>query len=130
MRTKLPDLDDTIVALSSAAGPGGRAIVRLSGRRAADIVHTLCADFDKVCSTRGHFFLGKLRLPNFHAPIAADIYYFVAPRTYTGQDVVEIHLLSAMPIVEALIAECFAPAHGPLKGANSRCAPSWPASSI
>ncbi len=106
IQTKLPDLDDTIVALSSAAGPGGRAIVRLSGRRAADIAQALCADFDKARREPGHFFKGKLRLPAFQTPIVADIYHFVAPHTYTGQDVVEIHLLSSMAIVEVTIAEC------------------------
>ena len=36
-RGRLPDLEDTIVALASVAGPGARAIVRLSGKAAAKI---------------------------------------------------------------------------------------------
>ena len=42
---KLPDLNDTIVALSSAPGPGARAIVRLSGRRAGAIAGAACPEF-------------------------------------------------------------------------------------
>jgi tRNA modification GTPase len=103
-QARLPDFDDTIVALSSAAGVAARAIVRLSGRRAAGIVAALCPDFDKIAA--GRFFSGALHLPNFHAPVPADVYHFVAPRTYTGQDVVEIHTISCQPIVDELIAEC------------------------
>ncbi len=103
-RTQLPDLDDTIVALSSVAGPGARAIVRMSGRRAMPIIAALCPEFTKLFP--GRFFQGNLHLPCFHAPIPADIYHFTAPRTYTGQDVVEIHLISCAPIIEVLIAQC------------------------
>ena len=103
-QTKLPDLDDTIVALSSAAGPAVRAIVRLSGRRASAIVRAVCPAFDTLAA--GRFLQGALRLPSFHAPIPADVYHFVAPRTYTGQDVVEIHTISCQPIVDELIAVC------------------------
>ena len=103
-QAKLPDLDDTIVALSSAAGLAPRAIVRMSGRAAPRIAKAFCPEFDSL--PVGRFFQGKLRLANFHAPIQADIYHFVAPRTYTGQDVVEIHTISCQPIVDLLISEC------------------------
>lgn len=102
-KTKLPDPNDTIVALSSAGGVGARAIVRLSGRRSAAIVVAVCADFAPL---PGRFFRGALRLPSFHAEIPADIYHFAAPRSYTGQDVVEIHTLACGPIVDSLIAAC------------------------
>jgi tRNA modification GTPase len=102
--TKLADLDDTIVALSSAVGPAMRAIVRLSGRSALAIVQKVCPDHEM--QPAGRFFQGSLQLPSFHSPIPADVYHFVAPRTYTGQDVVEIHTISCQPIVEALVAAC------------------------
>ena len=35
-----------------------------------------------------------------------DIYHFAAPRSYTGQDVIEIHTLSSAPILDALIGAC------------------------
>jgi tRNA modification GTPase len=103
-QAKLPDLDDTIVALSSAAGAAARAIVRLSGRRAGGIVAAVCPDFGKLRA--GRFFTANLRLPSFHALVPADVYHFAAPRTYTGQDVVEIHTISCQPIVDELIAQC------------------------
>jgi tRNA modification GTPase len=104
--TQLPDRDDTIVALSSATGPAPRAIVRLSGRQAPAIVAAACPGFDPSQIRPSQFFQGGLRLPAFHAPVPADIYSFVAPRTYTGQDVIEIHTISCPPILDVLIAHC------------------------
>jgi tRNA modification GTPase len=105
-QTQLSDPDDTIVALSSAAGPGMRGIVRLSGRRARAIARAVCPGFDPSLVHSGQFFQGDVRLPGFHAPIPADIYSFIAPRTYTGQDVIEIHTISCPPILDVLIAQC------------------------
>jgi tRNA modification GTPase len=101
---KIPDPDDTIVALSSAAGPAARAIVRLSGKRSAAIIAGVFAEWQSPGA--GRFVTGDLRLPDFAAPIAADIYHFAAPRSYTGQDVIEIHTLSSAPVLDALIGAC------------------------
>ncbi len=60
----------------------------------------------RLQSKPGEFFQGSLQLPAFPAPIPADIYSFVAPRTYTGQDVIEIHTISCPPILDVLIAQC------------------------
>jgi tRNA modification GTPase len=103
-RSKLADLNDTIVALSSAPGPAARAIVRLSGRRALGVVAAICPEFD--APKAGRFAQVRLRLPGIHSAIPADLYHFRAPHTYTGQDLVEIHTISSPPIIEVLIAEC------------------------
>jgi tRNA modification GTPase len=105
-QSQLPDPDDTIVALSSAAGPALRAIVRLSGRQAPAIATAVCPGFEPSQTPTGQFFPGGLRLAGFQSPIPADIYAFVAPRTYTGQDVIEIHTISCPPILDVLIAQC------------------------
>ncbi len=39
-------------------------------------------------------------------PLPADVYFFAAPRSYTGQDVVELHTLACPPLVERLVAAC------------------------
>lgn len=104
--THLPDPTDTIVALSSAAGPGGRAIVRLSGRSAASIAATLCPDFAATSQERGHFLASDVHLSGVAARLTADVYYSAAPRTYTGQDMIEVHLISSPPLVDAMIAAC------------------------
>jgi tRNA modification GTPase len=105
-RTPSPDLAETIVALSSAAGPGARAIVRLSGQRSAAIAATLVAGFVRAKARAGHFYEGRLALPEDGVALPVDVYYFAAPHTYTGQDVIELHTLSCPPLVELLIARC------------------------
>jgi tRNA modification GTPase len=104
LTAKISDLDDTIVALSSAVGPAARGIVRLSGRRSTAILAAISQEWQ--APGPGRFVEGRLHLPGFAASIAADIYHFAAPRSYTGQDVIEIHLISSAPILDALVGAC------------------------
>ncbi len=106
-RTALPNLEDTIIALASAAGPGLRAIVRLSGRQAPRIAAAVFPGFTREPAGR-QLVLGQLVVPGVHAPLPADLLFFPGPRSYTGQDVVELHTLSSPPLVEALVAACLA----------------------
>ena len=86
--------DDTIVAISSAAGSAPRAIVRLSGPDALPLAGEVLAwtgaaieglgGFDSTAAVAG---LGP------HGPqLPARVYVFRAPRSYTRQDVVELHV--------------------------------------
>ncbi len=101
----LPHLGDTIVALSSAPGPGARAIVRLSGPQAADIA---AKSFLGELPPARSFASGSLALTGIDARLPADLYFFYGPHTYTGQDLVEIHTVSAPPLVDRLIADLLA----------------------
>jgi tRNA modification GTPase len=100
----LPNPADTIVALSSAPGPGMRAIVRLSGPRAVEIARSVFRADGDLRADRRRRYDGQLRLPDLHSPLPADLYVWPAPRTYTGQELVEVHTISSMPLVELLIA--------------------------
>jgi tRNA modification GTPase len=100
------DPQDTIVALSSAPGPGARAVVRLSGGAALAVARTLFHTAAPLEPGRRLLAVGEARLPDLHAPLPADLYSFPGPRSYTGQDVVELHTLSSPPLVDRLIAEC------------------------
>jgi tRNA modification GTPase len=94
--------DDTIVALSSAAGPGERAIIRLSGSRAMSIVDSL-ASFDSDINSRSPFTSSALKLPGVYSALPVMLHRFIGPRSYTGQDIVEIHTCSSAPLIEQLI---------------------------
>src|SRR5260370_5800628 len=74
----ISDIQDTIVALSSASGPGGRAIVRLSGPKAFDVAFGVFKTASSIQSNvssnlplprRRHE--GSLQLPSIEAPIPA-----------------------------------------------------------
>ena len=98
-----PHAPDVIVALSTAAGPGGRAVVRLSGPGAAKVVAPLFhPDISPEPARR--LLEGALRLPGLASPLPADLYLLPAPNTYTGEDVVEIHTLSCPPLLDLLTA--------------------------
>jgi tRNA modification GTPase len=99
------DLNDTIVALSSAPGPGARAVVRLSGPDAFRAASAVFTGTDPVAFTRRRLFPGHVRLPGVAAPLPTDLLVFPAPQTYTGQHVAELHTLGCPPLVDLLIAE-------------------------
>lgn len=99
------DLQQTIVALSSAAGPGGRAIVRLGGPEAIPVVQTLFTPDESIQLATRRLHAGQVRLREVAAPMPADLYLWPGPRSYTGQDMVELHTLSCPPLVEVLISQ-------------------------
>ncbi len=98
-------IQDTITALSSAPGPGGRAIVRLSGPRAADVVGTVFTAEPPLERGRRCLREGRLSLPGLASPLPAEVYFWPAPHTYTGQDMAEVHTLSCPPLVDLLVAQ-------------------------
>lgn len=101
------NLEDTIVAISSPPGAAWRGIVRLSGPRAVQIAECMFqsaagVDFSKPGTSRvitGHVRLHATDLP-------CNAYVFHAPRSYTRQDMVELHLLGA-PGILAILVESF-----------------------
>jgi tRNA modification GTPase len=101
----LSDVQDTIVALATAAGPGARAVVRLSGPDAGRIASRVFTPTEPLRPNERRRYEGHVALPGLAAPLDAALYVWPAPRTYTGQELVELHLLSCPPLVELLIAQ-------------------------
>jgi tRNA modification GTPase len=102
---KIMDFNDTIVALSSAPGPGGRAIIRLSGPDSLRCLAGLFVSAEPILPSRRRLYAGSVQLPQDCAPWPADLYVWPPPRTYTGQLLTEVHTLSCPPLVEVLVAE-------------------------
>lgn len=99
----LPDLDDTIVALASAPGPGARGIVRLSGPGVRTVIAAV-ADMPALTETERRLAPVRLRIPTLHSLLDAYLLFSRAPTTYTGQDTAEFHTISSPPLLDALIA--------------------------
>lgn len=107
--TTPPGTGDTIVALSSAAGPGGRALLRLSGPDAVRIAAALAPGLPvrgrqeppRVCAL-------ALQVPGgARVPCTATVHR--APRSYTREDIVEIHLPGSPALARAALeAACSA----------------------
>ena len=102
----LPDPQDTIVALASAPGPGGRAIVRLSGPAALAVLSHVFRTPDEIQPHQRRLYSGAVHLPDIATPLPADLYVWPGPRTYTGQPLTELHTVSCPPLLDLLIAEC------------------------
>jgi tRNA modification GTPase len=100
----LDRLDDTIVAVSSAAGNGAVGIVRLSGPKAIDIADTMVKVAGDVPLARRP---GSTRISGEVRPaegigLPAVFYVFRAPHSYTRQDLVEIHSIGSPPVLEMI----------------------------
>jgi tRNA modification GTPase len=102
----VPDPQDTIVALSTAAGPGARAIVRSSGQHAFAVARKVFHSEMQPEPRARRFYSGEIRLPNIASGLPADLYVWQAPHSYTGQDVIELHTISSPPLLELAVAVC------------------------
>ncbi len=101
----LADAEDTIVAVSTAAGASPRAIVRMSGPSAPDLLMRMTAGQAKDRLPRRNYrsFSTDVVLPGFVLP--ARIYVMRAPSSYTREDIVEIHTFGSPPLLAALMEE-------------------------
>jgi len=93
-------VEETIVAPATPAGRGGISVVRISGVSAKSIGTTLCGELPKPwcfkpCSVRGCD--GSLIDSGL-------VVFFGAPKSYTGEDVVEVHCHGNPIIIDAVVA--------------------------
>ena len=96
--------DDTIVAIATPPGRGGIGVVRISGPDAPAIAATLITH-SRALEPR-HATLTTLRL-NESAGVSDQIVatWFPAPRSYTGEDVVELSAHGSPVVLRAIVAE-------------------------
>ena len=93
-------LRDPIAALSSPPGASPWALVRVAGEGA----FALCARvFSPFPQEPWRLVSGALALPGW-PPVPARCLGARAPRSYTGQDQVELYLPGAPPLIEAVLA--------------------------
>jgi tRNA modification GTPase len=93
---------DIIAAISTAPGRGGIGVVRISGPRLAGLMAGMVS---KPLSAR------RATLADFvdaqGAPIDQGIaVYFPAPRSYTGEDVLELHAHGGPVVLQLLLKRC------------------------
>ena len=100
--------NDTIAAIATPPGEGGIAIVRISGARAGEFLRAAFRP-----ARRGEMKHGQMRYGTLTDPAGAPIdevmaVFFRAPRSYTREDVAEIHLhggtMCARAAMERLLA--------------------------
>ncbi|NLF22937.1 MAG: tRNA uridine-5-carboxymethylaminomethyl(34) synthesis GTPase MnmE [Lentisphaerae bacterium] len=107
-----PAPGDTIAALATAAGPAGIAVVRISGSGAWAVAARVVAPRSGGEAFAGN--AGRCRHVRLHDPLTAEVLddgvmlVFRAPRSYTGEDVVELQGhgggVAARRLLEAVLA--------------------------
>jgi tRNA modification GTPase len=113
------DVNDTIVAISSPPN-GVRTIVRMSGPAVIETCRQIFRPDEQ--SARAKEFLKLNQSPNTESKranftisgcvkideeleIEAQLHLFFSPRSYTGDDVAELHLETNRAVVEALVSK-------------------------
>ena len=91
----------TIVALSTAVGRSAIAVVRMSGDDCVEIAKKIFSPFPCQPNLLKP---GVLKTRNFDEH--AMCVYFAAPRSYTGEDVVEFHCHGGTAVPQAVIEAC------------------------
>ena len=105
------DPADTIAAIASPPGPGLRGVIRLSGPNAWEVA---LGDFvddpgqrqrvpDRLKGRSGRV-NGVYRLEILRPRLPVSLLFWSAPRSYTGQDVVEVHTTGSVPLLGLLLS--------------------------
>jgi tRNA modification GTPase len=97
--------DDTIAALATPPGIGAIAVIRLSGPKAAAIARELTGG-GALEPRRAH--LRHFRDAGGALLDRGLVLYFPAPRSFTGEDVVELHCHGGRAVGDALLAAAYA----------------------
>jgi tRNA modification GTPase len=101
-----PALHDTIVAVSSGWQASPLSIVRLSGPQARQLVATLGVPppaSEAEVIGRPAITGGVVRVDD-DLEFSGTAYWFAGQRSYTGQDLVELHVAGCLPLLRALCA--------------------------
>lgn len=117
--------DPTIYALSTAPGRAAIAIIRISGSACKDIYHSLCPGQKplkpRYAAVRTLYRPGAKPSPDNLLDSSALVLYFPAPKTVTGEDLLELHVHGGTAVVRAVLAaisQC-SPAPGAIRYAEA-----------
>ena len=82
--------EDTICAISTPAGVGGIAVVRVSGSKAVEYVMKSWRGYDlrKAATHTAHF--GRIVYPDGETLDEVVATVFLCPHSFTGEDIVEL----------------------------------------
>lgn len=105
MSIKLLGWEDTIVALATPPGIGAIGVIRLSGSKAIDIVNVLFPSKDLEAQTSHTLHVGFLKF-NGQALDEVVVALYKAPRSYTGENIVEISCHGSPYIQQQVIDAC------------------------
>jgi tRNA modification GTPase len=95
---------DTIVAVATPPGVGGVGVIRVSGESAADIARALLGRTPRA----RHAHVADFRDAQGATIDRGILIHFAAPRSYTGEDVVELQTHGSPVVMRLLVARIVA----------------------
>lgn len=99
--------NDSIVAIATPAGHGALAIIRLSGNSVREVAARIFVPLGNKSIKPWHVHYGQIRHPHTQEWIDEVILtYFKAPRSYTGEDMIEVTCHGSPVVAEAILAAC------------------------
>lgn len=100
--------EDTIVAISTPPGRGAIGLVRMSGDKASEIAERLfrAADGKKVSSFRTHRMQFGRIMSDEKVIDEAMLCVMRKPKSYTGEDIVEMSCHGSPLVLRAVVEEC------------------------
>ena len=105
MSNKLTGYDDTIVALATAPGVGAIAVIRLSGPEAITICNRLFPSKDLLQQASHTLHVGSI-VSDGKIIDEVVVSLFKGPRSYTGENVIELSCHGSPYIQQQLIDAC------------------------
>lgn len=100
-------MEKVISAISTASGVGGVAIIRLSGDGALDICEKMFTPISKSVKVKDFepykLYVGEINGGNF-TDFGMAV-YFKAPKSYTGEDMVEFHCHGGIAITRGILKQ-------------------------
>src|SRR5690606_4315681 len=99
-------IQDTIVALATPAGEGALAIIRLSGPKSFAIANALFRNKDLTQEASHTLHFGTLYQPSGEILDEVVVSLYRNPRSYTGEDIVEISCHGSSYIIQQILEAC------------------------
>ncbi|MCX5750252.1 MAG: tRNA uridine-5-carboxymethylaminomethyl(34) synthesis GTPase MnmE [Candidatus Saganbacteria bacterium] len=100
---------DTIAAIVTPIGEAGLAALRISGPRALEIIKKTYSNPSQANDFFSHLLVhGHIKSGDGRAIDEVMVVYMAAPKTYTGEDVVEIFCHGGQAVARLILAEIIA----------------------
>jgi len=102
---QLLSAEETICAISTPPGAGGIGIIRISGPESLSILKKVFVAKDLFCSfSSHHLYYGHIQRPADEKTLDEVLAVFMAaPKTYTREDVVEIHCHGSFLVLQNVL---------------------------
>ncbi|NPA54472.1 MAG: tRNA uridine-5-carboxymethylaminomethyl(34) synthesis GTPase MnmE, partial [Aquificae bacterium] len=94
---------DTIVANATPLIPSAVGIIRISGDKSLDIGRKIFSLPEKIEERKAYY--GKIKDREGKTIDEGLLIYFKAPRSFTGEDVIEIYPHGSVPVIKKIIEE-------------------------